>query len=129
MSLHRRAHRRITLLTLYSLALSVAVVLWGAKYKMEQYPEQGRAFRVMPPAKLLTEKERPVGKRSMGVVLALAPQKRSSGASPAWAAPALSCLGPSAFGEVQLAAVACIAFGTPAFTYFSSRPPPARFPA
>ncbi len=125
MSLHRRAHRRITLLTLYSLALSVAVVLWGAEYKMEQYPEQGLAFRVMSPAKLLTEKERPVGKRSLGAVLALASQKRGSRESPAWAAPALSCPVRSASGEEQLADVACIAFGTPEFTYFSSRPPPA----
>jgi hypothetical protein len=32
--------------------------MWGACYKMEQYPLQGRAFRVMAPAKLLTENER-----------------------------------------------------------------------
>lgn len=127
MTLHRRTHRRTTLLTLYSLALSLAVVLWGAEYKMEQYPEQGLAFRVMPPAKLLTEKERPVGQRSLRAVMALVSQKRGSWASPAWTAPALSCRVGSAFGEEQFAAVACIAFGTPEFSYFSSRPPPARF--
>ena len=44
---------------LVGLAMGLAVALWGAGYKMEQYPLQGHAFRVMAPAKLLTEKERP----------------------------------------------------------------------
>lgn len=44
---------------LCALALSVAVAVWGEAYKIEQFPFMGLAFRVMPPAKLLTEKERP----------------------------------------------------------------------
>jgi hypothetical protein len=47
------------LLVVYAVALSVAVVLWATSYKLEQYPEQGHAWKIMPPAKLLTEKERP----------------------------------------------------------------------
>ncbi|MFZ0396324.1 MAG: hypothetical protein WCF17_21440 [Terracidiphilus sp.] len=126
MSLHRRIHRRITHLTLYSLALSLAVVLWGAEYKMEQYPERGLAFRVMPPAKLLTEKERPVQKGSVKAVLARASQKRGSGAWPAWSARRSRPRFFSPPREQQLAVSACKAGDSPEFTHFSSRPPPAR---
>ena len=125
MSLHRRTLRRITLLTLYSLALSLAVVLWGAGYKMEQYPEQGLAFRVMPPAKLLTEKERPVRKRSLQAVLARVGKKRNSGASPARAEQESGSRIFPLPREKQFVAVACIALASPQLTYFSSRPPPA----
>ena len=125
MSLQRRTHRRITLLTLYSFGLSLAVVLWGAGYKMEQYPEQGLAFRVMPPAKLLTERERPARKRSLQAVLARIGKKRVSGTSPARdARQSGSGLFPLP-REEQFAAVACIALASPELTYFSSRPPPA----
>lgn len=129
MSLHRRTHRRITLLTLYSFALSLAVVLWGAEYKMEQYPQQGLAFRVMSPAKLLTEKERPVRQRSVGAVPARAPQNRNCGTSPASAA-AESRRGLSLLPrEQQFTPIVRIARASPEFTYFSSRPPPARIPS
>lgn len=42
-----------------AVALCVAVFLWGTGYKLEQFPLRGHACRVMPSAKLLTEKERP----------------------------------------------------------------------
>ena len=125
MDLHRRTQRRITLLTLYSLALSLSVALWGAEYKMEQYPQQGLAFRVMPPAKLLTEKERPVRKRSLQAVLARIAHNRAAGASSACAAPAPSRRVYSASFPGQLPAVPNKAAASPQFTYFSSRPPPA----
>ncbi len=60
MSLPRRSRRPITLLAPCVLALTFAVALWATGYKMEQYPQHGQAFRVMPPAMLLTERERPV---------------------------------------------------------------------
>lgn len=124
MSLRRLTHRRIALLTLHPVALCLAVVLWGAGYKMEQYPEQGLAFRVMSPAKLLTEKERPVQKGSLRAVLVLASQKRGSGSSHACGA---RDSGPRAFsppGKKRLAAFPRMGWGSPRFSYFSSRPPP-----
>jgi hypothetical protein len=61
--------RRVTPLTLCGLALGLLVVLWGAGYKMAQYPQGGCAFRVMVPAKLLTEKERPERATDSRVIL------------------------------------------------------------
>lgn len=125
MSLPRRSRQRITLLTLHALALSLSVVLWGTCYKLEQYPQQGLAFRVMPPAKLLTEKERPVRKQGVQAALVPASQERGSGLSAAWAAPASSRRVHSASGEEQLAAIRCVAGSAAEFTYFFFRPPPA----
>ena len=126
MSHSRRTHRRITFLTQYPLVLCLAVVLWGAAYKMEQYPERGLAFRVMPPAKLLTEKERPLRQGSAQTALARVSQHRRVGASPAGTAPASCPRTIPSRRERQLVPVDSIACGSPEFTYFCFRPPPVR---
>ena len=59
MQLPQLRRPRISPLAVCGLALGLAVLMWGAGYKIEQYPQQGFAFRVMAPAKLLTENERP----------------------------------------------------------------------
>lgn len=120
----RRTHSRITLLPFCSLLLSL-VVLWGAAYKMKQYPEHGLAFRVMSPAKLLTERERPASARCLQAVLALAAQKYSalSAACPAPVA-SLWIQFPAAAGQVSPAASA--AAGAAELTFFFFRPPPRR---
>jgi hypothetical protein len=129
MSLPRRSRQRIPLLTPYALALGVAVVLWGTSYKLEQYPQQGLAFRVMPPAKLLTEKERPVRKQCLDAVLASFLRKRT----PAKSLPAWNSLSPSPRNSHPLAellvAVFRVAPSAPEFTCILSRPPPKNFPS
>ncbi|HTX75978.1 MAG TPA: hypothetical protein VMD29_07220 [Terracidiphilus sp.] len=125
MSPFRRPHSRTTLLALYSLALSLAVVLWGAEYKMAQYPEQGRAYRVMSPAKLLTERERPVRQRSAQALVAPGSPKLGLGIPAAWTALGPGRRAPIATCEEQLATVDCAAENAAGFTYFFFRPPPA----
>jgi hypothetical protein len=108
----------------FGLALAIAVVAWGTCYKMEQYPSQGLAFRVMSPAKLLTEKERPVRASSSRTVLPSVSQKRRPMNPPAWIAFAgRSPLNARLPGVLAPAALICNTFRAE-LTYFSFRPPP-----
>ncbi len=117
--------RKVKLLSLCGLTLSLAVVLWGAGYKMEQYPQQGCAFRMMAPAKLLTERERPASARNSRVVLDSARQRHPLAAwveclrravLQTWA-PETGMAGYRHRGPVVV----------PELNYFSFRPPPPRF--
>lgn len=128
MSLPQQSYRRITPLTLYGLALGLAVGLFGACYKIEQYPQHGRAFRVMAPAKLLTEKERPQRVVAPRITLASAvrqrPLLRHQPVN-------LACVDLSA---LQARSVPARVRSTrrqeivlPELTFFSFRPPPPRF--
>jgi hypothetical protein len=127
MSLLHPSCRRVTLLTLYGLALGLAVAVWGAGYKMEQYPLYDRTFRVMVPAKLLTEKERPLRMGGIQTGLVPADQRPPLLRMPAWIAgirySALQAMPP---GTVVPAARYC-KIVVPEFTYFFFRPPPSRF--
>jgi hypothetical protein len=116
--------RKVKLLSLCGLTLSLAVVLWGAGYKMEQYPQQGCAFRMMAPAKLLTEKERPVSARNSRVVLDSARHLRPL---PAWIACPRCTVLPTSAPERAMPGFPLRGFVDPEITYFSFRPPPPRF--
>ena len=127
MSLPRRSRRSITMLTLGGLALCLAVVMWGAAYKMAEYPEEGCAFRVMAPAKLLTKNERPVVERSLRIVPAAAAGQRPSLLHlPPW----IACIRPSGLQDWPSRALVLTALlgnaDSPELTYFSFRPPPSR---
>jgi hypothetical protein len=128
MSLPRRSCRRVTPLTWFGLALGLAIVLWGACYKMEQYPQRGCAFRVMSPAKLLTERERPERVRTPRFALASPSAVRQPPLyPPAWIAFARRAplyVRPPA---LLVPAARFCNIGNAEFTYFSFRPPPARF--
>ena len=115
------------MLTLGVLALGLAVVMWGAAYKMALYPEEGCAFRVMAPAKLLTENERPGLERTRRIVLAsTAGQRPSLLDLPTW----IACIRPSApQAWPSRALVPAALLGNregPELNYFSFRPPPSR---
>ncbi len=125
MRLSQRSRPGVSLPTLCGLALGLAVVMWGADYKMTQYSQEGCAFRVMAPAKLLTEKERPMRIRGWRIVLATAAGQRPLlWHLPAWTAcvrrPALRVWPAGAL----VRAMHCRKIVFPEFTYFSSRPPP-----
>ena len=62
MSVTQSSYRLLSFPLAFAAALGLAVLFFGTAYKMEQYPTQGCAFKVMPAAKLLTEKERPAGR-------------------------------------------------------------------
>lgn len=124
MMLPPRSRRYITPLTWCALALGIAVVLWGASYKMEQYPEQGLAFRVMSPAKLLTEKERPLRHSTLHAVVPADLASAPTGHAPAWVVTAR--ISP-AFAPARGIALPVPRAGRliqAQFTYFSFRPPP-----
>jgi hypothetical protein len=115
------------MLTLGGLALCLAVVMWGAAYKMAEYPEEGCAFRVMAPAKLLTKNERPVLERNLRSVLAAAAGQRPSVLHlPPW----IAYIRPSALQTWPSRALVPTALlgnaDRPELTYFSFRPPPSR---
>ena len=115
------------MLTLGVLALGLAVVMWGAAYKMADYPEEGCAFRVMTPAKLLTKNERPELERTRRIVLASAAGQRPSLLHlPPW----IACIRPSTLQAWPSRALVPTALlgsaGSPELTYFSFRPPPSR---
>lgn len=106
------------------LVLSLAVILWGASYKMQQYPQQGLAFRVMSPAKLLTENERPPRRGSLRAVVPAASTARQTSHTPVWVftdrastpvARSRALFVPDASGLPILRAE---------LSYFSFRPPP-----
>jgi hypothetical protein len=130
MHLPQRNCRRVTPLTLGGIALGLAVAIWGAGYKMAQYPQQGCAFRVMAPAKLLTETERPARAGGPRILLAAAerqlPPLRHLPAS-------IACSHRSALQAGQPGALDPGAPRNrnktllPELTYFSFRPPPLRF--
>lgn len=115
------------MLALGALALSLAVVMWGAAYKMALYPQEGCAFRVTEPAKLLTENERPVRERSPRIVHTSAAGQRPSLLHLAtW----IAFIRPSAPQSWLSRALVPTALrcntDSPEFTYFSFRPPPSR---
>ena len=128
MLLSQRSRPTVSLFTSCGLALGLAVAMWGASYKMEQYPLHGRAFRVMAPAKLLTEKERP--RRVVG--LQVVPTSGSGQRPPLRHLPAsFACVYHSA---LQACPPATLVSPTrrrkivlPELTFFSFRPPPSRF--
>lgn len=118
------------MLTLSVIALSLAVVLYGGSYKMQQYPEQGLAFRVMPPAKLLTENERPIRARSRRVVeISPVHRLKSAAMPPAWttADPQVRILGYVAGPVAPVPEFPDV--DSPQFVFFSFRPPPPSFPS
>ncbi len=119
-----RSRRYITPLTWCGLALGIAIVLWGASYKMEQYPAHGFAFRVMPPAKLLTEKERPP---RQGILNAVAPAALASSRISHSPALSITARNSAAFDPppgILLPAARAGHILKAQFTYFSFRPPP-----
>lgn len=114
------------MLALCALALSIAVVAWGAEYKVEQYPLKGLAFRVMSPAKLLTEKERPprsgVSRANTVEPTTQNPLMLLAG----FFAPALQYRGIRCrIGECLRPGECMQAKNNAAWTYFGIRPPPA----
>lgn len=124
MLLPPRSRRYTTPLTWCGFALGLAVVLWGASYKMEQYPEQGLAFRVMSPAKLLTEKERPLRQSNLHAVVPADPASATTGHAPAWVVTVrISPAFASARG-IALPAPRAGRLIQAQFAYFSFRPPP-----
>jgi hypothetical protein len=128
MHLPQRNCRRVTPLTLGGIALGLAVAIWGAGYKMAQYPHHGCAFRIMAPAKLLTEKERPGRTDGLWNLLPTAAGQRL----PLRHLPALiACSHRSAPQARQPGALASGARQRktllPELTYFSFRPPPRLF--
>lgn len=60
MSITQSSHRLLSWPLAFAAVLGLAVLLFGTAYKLLQYSTQGCAFKAMPAAKLLTEKERPV---------------------------------------------------------------------
>ena len=115
------------MLTLGVLGLGLAVVMWGAAYKMALYPDEGGAFRVMAPAKLLTKNERPELERTRRIVLASAAGQRPTLLHlPTW----IACIHPSApQAWPSRALVPTALLGNregPELNYFSFRPPPSR---
>jgi len=126
MILPRRSRRYVTPPVWCGLVLGLAVVLWGVSYKMMQYPEDGLAFRVMSPAKLLTEKERPPEASNTRVVLPVVSEIRHHTQPPAWIASALRRSLFSRPAGILLPAVPIRGFIHPELSYFSFRPPPSR---
>lgn len=120
------SRRRISLLPIHAVALCLSIFLFATHYRIEQYIEQGSAFRVMSPAKLLTEKERPEPARCRRSVLPPAPQRR---AARRVLLLSMSSTGPSAPEPVAFAErSAPFTFPdckSPQFVHFSFRPPPA----
>ncbi len=128
MRLSQQSCRRVTPLTWYGLALGLAVAMWGAGYKMEQYPLRGCAFRVMAPAKLLTENERPKRVGGQQIVLISAKAKWQ----PLRHLPAsFACGYHSPLRDRSLEALVPPTrrrkIVLSEFTFFSFRPPPPRF--
>ena len=119
--------RQVSPLTLYGLALGLAIAMWGASYKIEQYPLHGRAFRVMAPAKLLTEKERPQRLGGMRTGLAAAGQRLPLWHLPAWIAGIRHPARQAGPPEALVPAARHCKIVLPEFTYFSFRPPPQLF--
>ncbi|MGA8088617.1 MAG: hypothetical protein WCA10_15010 [Terracidiphilus sp.] len=119
--------QKLTLLTLYGPALCLAVALFCASYKMEQYPLHGRTFRVMAPAKLLTEKERPGRVGGLQIAPASVGQKPALLHRPA----SLTCIYPSPLQNHLPGALVPPTrrrkIVLPELTFFSFRPPPPRF--
>jgi hypothetical protein len=107
--------------------LSLGVVLWGAGYKMEQYPQQGCAFRMMAPAKLLTEEERPVSARNLPVARGSAGQLPPLRILPAWSACPLCLALETKAPETVGPAFRRSRLVFPELNYFCFRPPPAPF--
>ena len=108
--------------------MCLAVALWGTSYKIEQYPQQGRAFRVMAPAKLLTERERP---RRLGGLHRVLTSLVAQWPHP-WHLPAgFACDHQSAL-QAHPSGVLVLSgrrprIVLPELTFFSFRPPPPRF--
>ncbi|MFZ0744065.1 MAG: hypothetical protein WAM85_06650 [Terracidiphilus sp.] len=127
MRLSQQSRPRVSLFTLCGLALGIAVAMWGASYKMEQYPLHGHAFRVMAPAKLLTEKERP---RHVGG-LQIVPTRPGAQRPPLRHLPAsFACVYRSVLQACPPGALVPPARRKrvlPEFIFFSFRPPPPRF--
>lgn len=119
------SRRRVPLLPFHAVALCLAIFLFATHYRMEQYIEQGLAFRVMSPAKLLTEKERPESARCRQSVLPPAPQRR---AARRVLLLSMSSTGPSAPQPVAFTETSApFTFPhckSPQFVHFSFRPPP-----
>lgn len=125
MRLPQQNHRRVSLLALGGLALSLSVVLWGESYKMALYPENGQAFRMMTPAKLLTERERP---RQAGGLRSIHTRAVGRRPLPKHLPPRIECVRRSAPQIAQAGSPVTAARRAriihPQLTYFSFRPPP-----
>lgn len=123
----QQSYRRVTLLSLYGLALGLAVAMWGASYKMEQYPLHGRAFHVMAPAKLLTEKERPRRVGSLQIVPTCGAGQRPPLRLPASSARFYHSAPQARPVGALVPPIRRRKIFFPELTFFSFRPPPARF--
>lgn len=128
MLLPQRIRVSATPLTLWVLAMGLTVALWGAGYKMAQYPQQGHAFRVMAPAKLLTEKERPARLDALRAGLTSGEEKRLPRRHLSGWFKSLCCSTQLAhFSKPFVLAVRRSTTASPELTYFSFRPPPSQF--
>ena len=127
MFLPQRIRVSATPLALCVLAMGLTVALWGAGYKMAQYPQQGYAFRVMAPAKLLTEKERPARLDALRIGLTSGEEERLplrhlSG----WFRSLCCSMQLAHFSKPFVLAVRRSTTVSPELTYFSFRPPPSQ---
>lgn len=128
MKVLRQSRRCVTPTVWLGIALGIAIVVWGACYKMEQYPLQGHAFRVMSPAKALTEEERPVRAIALRTARTIAWRtQRLRSHLPAGSVPSGTAPLYPQMAEVLLPAGAIWDSSRAEFTYFSFRPPPAVF--
>ncbi len=127
MSHLQQSSRQVTLLTLYGVALGIAVAIWGAIYKIEQYPLRGLTFRVMAPAKLLTEKERPQSAGIMWTGPAATGDRSQLGHLPAWTTDIGRSVIDAGPPGVLVPATRPRKIAQPKFTYLFCRPPPSRF--
>lgn len=124
MVLPLKSRRYTTPVTWCALALGIAIVLWGASYKMEQYPHQGRACRVMSPAKLLTEKERPLRQGGLSAAIRVASVPSQNTYASAWRLTFRSAILFFRQHEIPLPAARAGFILKAQHTYFSFRPPP-----
>jgi hypothetical protein len=113
---------------LYGLALGIAVAVWGVGYKMEQFPLHDRTYRMLVPAKLLTEKERPQRVSGSQTGLAPAEQWPTERQMATWIVGIRSsALQAEPPGVLLVSAARHCKIVVPEFTYFFFRPPPSRF--
>lgn len=124
LSKSRRASR---LPHLFVLLLGFAVLFWGAEYKYSLYlsPSQGQAL--LPPAKLLSQRERPPESKSDGIEAAAskAPIALTLLAFTFAASASRLSFKLREAGLAERPSRPCASLTTACFIHFAFRPPPA----